>query len=252
MHENKAKIVSLVPSWTETLIETDLNVIARTRFCIHPTEKVKNLPAVGGTKAFNLDELLALKPDYVILDKEENKKEMAEVLVANKIELIVSHINSVKSAADFLTEISNIFNNAKLKEFSNQYQNVIDLKSRLSPDIFLKNSIFQSNAEIDIKNLDYVIWKNPYMAIGADTFISDVFKLVNLKFNLAESQNQKYPEVSEAELKKSHCLFSSEPFPFHKQVEMLNAEGFKYSIIDGEKISWYGVRNLNFLLSCQL
>ena len=251
MHENKAKIVSLVPSWTETLIQANLNVIARTRFCIHPAEKVKSLPAVGGTKAFNLDELLALRPDFVILDKEENKKEMADILLSNNIELIVSHVSSVQNAADFLNEISNTFKNAKLKEFSNQYFEVIENKPNLSSEKFFKNSILQSNAEIDVNNLDYVIWKNPYMAIGPNTFIADVFKLLNLKLNLVEQQSQKYPEVSEAQLKSSHCLFSSEPFPFHKQTDALNAEGFNYSIIDGEKISWYGIRNLNFLLSCK-
>lgn len=251
MHENKAKIVSLVPSWTETLIQADLNVMARTRFCIHPAEKVKNLPAVGGTKAFNLDDLLALKPDYVILDKEENKKEMAEALLAHNIQLIVSHVSNLQSAADFLNDISAIFKNDILKDFSNQYKNVISNQSKLSVEKFFKNSILQSNAEVDIKNLDYVIWKNPYMAIGPDTFIADVFKLFNLKLNFANSQSQKYPEVSAEVLKSSHCLFSSEPFPFHKQTEMLSSEGFKYSIIDGEKISWYGVRNLNFLLSCK-
>lgn len=251
MHENKAKIVSLVPSWTETLIQADLNVIARTRFCIHPAEKVKNLPAVGGTKAFNLDELLALKPDYVILDKEENKKEMADALLANNIQLIVSHVSSVQSAGEFLNEIATVFQNKKLKEFTDLYADVLAQPKKLSVEKFFKNSILQSNAEIELNNLDYVIWKNPFMAIGPNTFISDVFKIFNLKLNLAEKQNQKYPEVSEQQLKQSYCLFSSEPFPFHKQVESLNEAQFKYSIIDGEKISWYGVRNLNFLLSCK-
>lgn len=251
MHENKAKIVSLVPSWTETLIQADLNVIARTRFCIHPAEKVKKLPAVGGTKVFNLDELLTLKPDFVILDKEENKKEMADSLTAHNIKLIVSHVSSVQSAADFLNEIADIFKSEKLKDFSSQYLDVLGHASQLSAEKFFKNSVLQSNSEVDIKNLDYIIWKNPYMAIGPDTFIADVFKLFGLKLNLAENQSCKYPEVTEAQIKNSHCLFSSEPFPFHKQVDTLKAEGFKYSIIDGEKISWYGVRNLNFLLSCK-
>jgi ABC-type Fe3+-citrate transport system substrate-binding protein len=251
MHENKAKIVSLVPSWTETLIQAELNLVARTRFCIHPAEKVKNLPAVGGTKSFNLEELLALKPDFVVLDKEENKKEMAEALSAHNIQLVVSHINSLSSAVDFLTQISELFKNSKLKEFANQYSDILSSPSKLSVDKFFQNSILQSNAQIEMNNLDYVIWKNPYMGIGPETFIADVFNLFDLKLNLANKQTSKYPEVAIEELKKSYCLFSSEPFPFHKQTESLNAEGFRYSIVDGEKISWYGVRNLNFLVSCK-
>ena len=251
MHEKKAKIVSLVPSWTETLIQAELDVVARTRFCIHPAEKVKKLPAVGGTKSLNLDQLLALKPDFVILDKEENKKEMADVLADHNIELLVSHIDSLKSTIEFLNELSARFQNVKLKEFAHQYEELTAHPSSLSVDKFFKNSVLQSNNKIDILNLDYIIWKNPYMAIGPNTFINDVFKLFNLKLNLAESQDKKYPVVEEPQIKKSHCLFSTEPFPFLQQTELLNAEGFNYSIVDGEKISWYGIRNLNFLLSCK-
>ena len=84
------------------------------------------------------------------------------------------------------------------------------------------------------------------MTVGEGTFISDVFSLIDIKF----PGREKYPKIAEDELKNSYCLFSSEPYPFAKEFEKLTDLGFKGALVDGEKISWYGIRNLNFLLSC--
>ena len=98
MHEIRQKIVCLVPSWTETLLECGAEVVGRSRFCIHPADRVKDIPAVGGTKDFRLQEILNLKPAIVILDKEENRKEMAEALSAHGIQLEISHVDGIESA----------------------------------------------------------------------------------------------------------------------------------------------------------
>ena len=67
--------MSLVPSWTETLICAGVDVVGRTRFCIHPEGKVGSIAALGGTKNLKSQELMNLKPDLIILDQEENPKE---------------------------------------------------------------------------------------------------------------------------------------------------------------------------------
>ncbi|MEQ1722982.1 MAG: helical backbone metal receptor [Pseudobdellovibrio sp.] len=246
MHEKNAKIVCLVPSWTETLMLAGLNVVGRTRFCIHPEDLVSKIPAVGGTKSLKLDEILALKPDFVVLDKEENKKEMADSLSAAGVNILVSHVSCLSDAADFLKHLSQKFNSQILSDFSDQYLMLLNNKNQLSREKFLAHSLIKKNSEVELDNLEYIIWKNPYMAIGEATFIADVFKLVGLKLTRLE----KYPEVSEAEIKAKYCLFSSEPYPFAKDFDQLTEQGFKAALIDGEKISWYGVRNLKFLESC--
>src|ERR1022692_4596445 len=76
--ENKVRVISMVPSWTETLIESGVNVVGRTRFCIHPKDQVKSIQAVGGTKDIDWDKVNGLKPNLVILDQEENPKSMAD------------------------------------------------------------------------------------------------------------------------------------------------------------------------------
>ena len=244
MHEKKAKIVSLVPSWTETLLVANLNVVGRTRFCIHPAEMVSSIPAVGGTKNPKIDEIIALKPDFVVMDKEENKKEMAEALQAAGIEILVSHVTGVESAAAFLDVLAEKFSSTVLGDFAAEYRLVLANKNQVSRDKFFSEIVLRSNSEIDFTNLEYVIWKKPFMVIGKDTFIAEVFKIGGVEFIRAA----KYPEVSDVELKNKFCLFSSEPYPFEKEFSALGEQGFKGALVDGEKVSWYGVRNLRFLL----
>lgn len=246
MHEKKAKIVCLVPSWTETLLEAGLNVVGRTRFCIHPKEHVQKIAVVGGTKSLKLEEILALNPDFVILDKEENKKEMAEALAEQNIVVVVSHVTSLQSAADFLRQMSQLTNSNELGDYADIYKMILSNKNQLSETQFFKNSIIEKNSEIEKSNLEYVIWKNPYMVIGQNTFIADVFSL----FSLELTRPEKYPEVSADELKTKYLLFSTEPYPFAKDFSSLSLEGYKGALIDGEKISWYGIRNIKFLESC--
>ena len=69
------KIISLVPSITETLFDFGLttnDVIGKTKFCIHPSDLVKNVEVIGGTKNLNIEKIRSLKPDLIIANKEEN------------------------------------------------------------------------------------------------------------------------------------------------------------------------------------
>ena len=248
MHEKKAKIVCLVPSWTETLLVANLNVVGRTRFCIHPAEMVSSIPAVGGTKNPKIDEIIALKPDFVVLDKEENKKEMAETLMAAGIEILVSHVTGLESAAQFLDIMAEKFSSTALGDFAAEYQLVLVNQIQVSREKFFASIVLRTNSEVDFTNLEYVIWKKPYMVIGKDTFIAEVFKIGGVEF----LRTEKYPEVSDEELKSKYCLFSSEPYPFEKEFSALGEQGFKGALVDGEKVSWYGVRNLRFLLQLTL
>jgi ABC-type hemin transport system substrate-binding protein len=79
---NDKKVVSLVPSWTDTLVCCSVDVIGRTRFCVHPAEQVQSIPKVGGTKQCDFERINGLDPDLVVLDKEENAKELLDPLDA--------------------------------------------------------------------------------------------------------------------------------------------------------------------------
>lgn len=66
------RLISLVPSWNETLIECGLNVVGRSRYCIHPEDRVRDIPIVGGTKDIRWDRVREARPDLLVLDREEN------------------------------------------------------------------------------------------------------------------------------------------------------------------------------------
>jgi len=96
------RVVSMVPSWTETLLECGCEVVGRTRFCIHP-ERVRDIPIVGGTKSIDWDKVGALNADLLLLDREENTRSMS---VESPIEVFATHVTSVDDLAPELERLS--------------------------------------------------------------------------------------------------------------------------------------------------
>ena len=247
MIDKKARIVSLVPSWTETLIAAELNVVGRTRFCLHPASAVLGIPVLGGTKGVDIQALLSARPDFVLLDREENTKSMATELESHGIQTFVSHVVDLQSAAQFLSTLADSFSSTKLQDFSRRYMVLEKRRGDFDRDRFFSLVLLDGAMDYSsVANAAYVIWKNPFMMIGKNTFIANVLSLAGVILTSAE----KYPQISDEDLRKKYCLFSSEPFPFGPQLRQLQNDGFKGVLVDGEKISWYGIRNLNFLEQC--
>ena len=236
------RVVSFVPSWTETLITAQIEVVGRTRFCIHPESAVKAIPVVGGTKNISLEQVTALKPDLVIFDKEENNQEMFQRCVDVGLNCYATHVVDLKSCGEELSKLGKLLKNELLQKWGADY---LSLKKfdRLQLHQCVQDGVLRTS---DVYT--YVIWKNPYMRVSPDTFIGDVLRLFDV--NLVPS-DKKYPEISEEDLKKTFCLFSSEPFPFAKYFAELQTQGFKGALVDGEQISWYGIRTLKFLQSLE-
>lgn len=234
------RVVSFVPSWTETLITATVEVVGRTRFCIHPETIIKDIPVVGGTKNIHLDQVMALKPDLVIFDKEENNQEMYQLCIEQGLNCYATHVTDLKTCGDELLRLAELLKNDQLKTWGNDYLNLLPVSQKQ-----FEKCIFDGTFERQA-NYSYVIWHKPFMCVSSHTFIGSVLKLFGIELNAFE---KKYPEISELELKKTFCLFSSEPFPFAKHFAELKEQGFRGVLVDGEKISWYGIRTLKFLQS---
>ncbi|MEC5157215.1 ABC transporter substrate-binding protein [Chryseobacterium sp. MP_3.2] len=222
------KIVSLVPSITETLFDFGLtgnDVIGRTKFCIHPENLVKNVPIIGGTKNLNIEKIIALKPDLIIANKEENEKLQVEELMKHS-EVWVTDIKTLEDNSKFIFEVGELLHQ---KEKAAQFNKIID-------------SIFQNSSSLQPKKAAYLIWKNPYMTIGSDTFIHDVLEKIGVE-NIAKNQ-LRYPEISLEEMSGADfILLSSEPFPFqNKHIKELQEQlpHSKIILVDGEAFSWFG------------
>ncbi len=245
MLKNAPRVVSLVPSWTETLIAAKVEVVGKTRFCIHPAELVNNIPQVGGTKALQIDKIISLRPDFVVVDKEENTKAMASELIHAGCKLLVTDVSDIRSAAEGLARLSKQLQNSQLTDMSWRYQQI---PKNLNAELFFSKCVLLGTIDPNesFETCEYVIWKKPFMVVGKNTFIAENLKLAGIHIQHIE----KYPALDESEIKKAFCLFSSEPYPFVKVYDQLLQRGFRGVVVDGEKLSWFGIRNLNFLESC--
>ena len=223
------KIISLVPSITETLFDFGLThheVVGRTKFCIHPEDLVKNVEIIGGTKNLNIEKIKSLKPDLIIANKEENDKIQVEELM-KYFRVWVTDIATFQDNQNFLWEMGMVLKKRALAE------NFIKQIDALFSEI--KNSKFDNKVA-------YLIWKNPYMTIGSDTFIHEIVGKLGFE-NLFKDQ-VRYPEISVEQMKAADLVFlSTEPFPFQqKHIEELQKElpDQKIILVDGEAFSWYG------------
>lgn len=236
-----SRIISLVPSQTELLFDLGLEeeVIGITKFCIHPAHWFKSKQRIGGTKQLNIPLIQSLQPDLVIANKEENIKEQVEAIE----QFCPVYCSDISTLADSFVMIDQI---GKLTNTSSKANWLIE-------SIQTEFSTLAATAKPVIKAA-YLIWQNPYMTIGADTFINDMLNLAGFE-NVFATKNR-YPEISIEELTAAGAeviLLSSEPFPFkEKQVMEMKTwwaeKGLQpqpqIKIVDGEMFSWYGSRLL--------
>lgn len=233
------KIISLVPSQTELLYDLGLNeeVIGITKFCVHPEQWFKNKERVGGTKNVNIEKIKSLQPDLILANKEENLKEQIELL--EKIAPV--WISDVTTFADALQMIKSV------GEITNTSEKALALITRICAN-FSKLPIYNTQHQTSNFQLRtaYLIWRNPYMTIGGDTFINNMLDKCGLK-NVFEDL-KRYPEISVEQLVAVNpqlILLPSEPYPFkEKHTEELKPffNNTKILLVDGEMFSWYGSR----------
>ena len=233
------KIVSVVPSQTELLsyFSLEKEVCGITKFCIHPEQWYKKKIRVGGTKILNIEIIKNLQPDLVIANKEENVKEQVEEL-ANHFNVWVTDVNTVKDALKMINDIGELTH--KIREATGLIKEI-------------KTEFSELWATIPITagkklRVCYLIWRNPYMTVGGNTFINDMLKYCRM--NNCFEDRTRYPEITLQQLRSADCnciLLSSEPYPFtQKHLEELQQQlpGKKIILVDGEMFSWYGSRLL--------
>lgn len=239
----KMRVLSMVPSWTETLLEAGVDLVGRTRFCVHPQPAVKSLPVVGGTKDVDWEKVRALRPDLLILDREENPKFFAD---QSPVPVLDTHVTSIESLIQEFRRLADELRRPFLREASERVLKVWERGPRQEFP-WPPPGALQSVAQPESGELTYVIWKNPWMAVGDGTYIASV--LDHLGARRKKLPPGPYPEISQDVLASGLNLFSSEPFPFHRQLTQLTDAGLNGWVVDGESYSWFGIRGLRFLES---
>ena len=227
------RIISVVPSLTEFLIDLGISaqVIGRTRFCIHPPEDVQHIDIIGGTKNPRIDKIRDMKPDLVIANKEENRKEDVEA-IQEFCEVLVTEISTIEDALFAMHHIAKCLNAEK---------NGAKLIEKIL-------SILPEPTHFSEINTAYFIWKEPWMSVGGDTYIHDVMQTFGLR-NVFQYLDR-YPAITFDQLKSANpelILLSSEPYPFkEKHIAELKEilPNSSIHLVDGEWFSWYGSRML--------
>lgn len=243
------RVVCLVPSWTETLIEAGVSVVGRTRYCVHPAERVKNIAVVGGTKDVDWHKVAALAPDLVVFDREENTKAMAD---SCPYPWVATDVTSVQAMPAALEQLAEALNCDALLHMAERYHAVlaapVSRSARQLP--LLSDADASERAVLDEERpWVYLIWRKPWMTVGRDTFIHSLF--AHLDHTLI-TPGDRYPEVSKEWLAqyKPVLLCASEPYPFAGKLNAVKDElQLDALLIDGEPLCWYGIRSLRFLES---
>lgn len=227
------RIISLVPSLTELLIDLGLEnqIVGRTKFCIHPKDKIKSIPKIGGTKNVNLEAVIQLHPDLIIANKEENTRE--DIIALRDVCSV--HVTDISNFTESLNAIQTL---GTLTHRSNEATQLI---GKINSNFSQLSSISNSK-----KTVCYLIWKDPMMTVGQDTFIHDMLDKCGL-LNVFGNQSR-YPTIDTQNIldeNPNYIFLSSEPFPFkekHIHEFKKTYPNSKIVLVDGEYFSWYGSR----------
>jgi ABC-type Fe3+-hydroxamate transport system substrate-binding protein len=229
LNQTPRRIISLVPSQTELLYDLGLEgqLVGVTKFCVHPHHLKKEKTIIGGTKNFHYDRIDTLKPDLIIGNKEENYLEGIHTL-AEKYPVWVSDVSDIATALQMIGKIGEI--TSKSANASKLVDNINAKFSNPSPH---KGTVV------------YLIWNDPIMVAGNDTFIDSILSFGGFSNCIAQSR---YPITTLEELIQmapEYLMLSSEPFPFqesHLDFYQKRLPNSKVMTVDGEMFSWFGSR----------
>jgi ABC-type Fe3+-hydroxamate transport system substrate-binding protein len=223
------RVVSLVPSATETLLALGITPIACTRFCEQP-----DLTHVGGTKDPDVASISLLKPDLVVVNDEENRLEDVERLTKLGLTL---HSMSPRSVAEVGPAVAAL----------------ADAVGAAVPDPFppatwsgwLEERRRQRTGEP--RRTFVVVWRRPWMTLAGDTYGSSLLQLLGC-FNVFTGRGVRYPMVELADAASRRpdlVLLPTEPYPFKERHVAEVAEGIpaaEVTIVDGQDLFWWGIR----------
>ena len=233
--------MSLVPSLTETLFALGLarEIAGVTEFCVHPAAQVASKPKLGGTKNPDVRAILALRPDLVIANKEENRRRDVEALEAGGAAVFVTYARGVREAVDEIRTLAAIVGRAPEGE-------------ALAAPVERALAAQAARAGEPRVRTVALIWRDPFMVVGADTFAHDLLSRCGAENPFAGESERRYPRVERAALEAAApevILLPTEPYAFGEadRIELLEldcpaARARRIHVVEGELLTWYGPR----------
>jgi ABC-type Fe3+-hydroxamate transport system substrate-binding protein len=236
------RIVSLVPSTTELLCDLGLagELVGVTAYCVEPRAVVRSKVRIGGEKNPDLERIRGLAPDLVVANVEENVRADVEALRAWGIPVWVTYPRTVDEGLRMIRELGEVTGaGAAATAMAGQLEQSVErardrARGRVPARVF------------------YAIWREPYMTVGGDTYISDVLATGGAANVFADSP-QRYPAVSLPEVaarRPDVILLPDEPFRF-RRVHVADFADYpavaavrdgRIHLVDGKPFSWHGRR----------
>lgn len=178
------RIVSLVPSDSLSLADlgAGARIVGRTDYCVLPAQTAANVPSVGGTKNPRIDDVMALEPDLVLANQEENTRADIEALAARGARVYVAFPKRVADGLAHLAKLAAILGVARdphvvalIKRGYEAHREALAARTARTPvRVFCP------------------IWMSPLMTIHGDTFISDMLDLCGAQ-NVFADRERRYP-----------------------------------------------------------
>ncbi len=262
------RIVSLVPSDTYSLFRLGAGerVVGRTTYCVEPVEGVAAIPTVGGTKDADVDAVLALAPDLVVANQEENARPALEKLAQRGVNVYVSLPKRVADGVAHLARLARMLGVAS---------------DPAAAELIRRGYAIVKDAEQAAAGEPVAtflpIWMDPLMTLGGDTFGSDMLTIAGARNVFADriryyplaadlgkaeplpeervaGRDVRYPRITLAEVEArapALVLLPSEPYPFSEtEAEVFRelaipagADGVRFC--DGADLFWYGARSVD-------
>ncbi len=224
------RIISLVPSDTELVYDLGAGkrLVGITDYCIHPADQTNKKTTIGGPKQFNFAAIDALRPDFIIGNKEENYQEGIEQL-RQHYPVWMSDINTLEDALEHIECIAQIIDQQE------QGQTLVAA---------IRQGFEEFTPSQPPATVAYLIWDKPLMVAGGQTFIHELLTLAGYT-NIFVAK-ARYPQIKDLDILNSSpdlIFLSSEPYPFTRQHLERFQKRFpssKVVLVDGEMFSWYG------------
>lgn len=232
-----SRIACLVPSITELLFVLDLapHVVARTGFCVHPREAVRRVPKIGGTKDPDLARLRALAPTHLIVNIDENRREVVDAARAFVPHIIVTHPQRAEDNVRLYRLLGAVFDrDAAASRLVDAFTAALDALRVVA-------------AMLPREPVIYLIWKKPWMTVAVETYIGATLATAGWDVVSVPASAARYPTLPDddgAWERARRILVSSEPFAFRARdvASIAAAKGRPARLVDGEMTSWYGPR----------
>ncbi|MCX4524953.1 MULTISPECIES: helical backbone metal receptor [unclassified Streptomyces] len=222
------RVVSLVPSLTEAVAVTAPGLLVGvTDWCTHPADLVADGGAVriGGTKNPDVRAIVALRPDLVIANEEENRAPDLAELRAAGVRVLVTEVRSLPQA---LRELDRV---------------LVGALGLARPGWLADAEAAWARVEPDAERLAFVpIWRRPWMVLGRDTFAGDLLARLGVR-NVYAGHAERYPRVPVAELAESGCdlvVLPDEPYRFTAEDGPEAFPGLPAALVSGRHLTWYG------------